>query len=185
MSSRQTSHMSTTSRWLIVLTTLVAALALSAGTASATVYGPCKLTLTPKSSSNAIGTNKTFNAKLTLLSGSTFLKATKDCLKNGGTPAGAGKTVRFKVLSGPKAGTTATAVTNSSSIAQWTYTSSSAGLDIVKSWYSDAACASTLSPGGFLLSGCSLLTPWVWDVASTRWFNPYDCHSSHHHSRHH
>jgi hypothetical protein len=72
------------------------------------------LTLTPGNDSNPVGTSHQLTATI--------------------GPKQSGVTVRFEVVSGPNAGTTRSATTNSSGVATANYTGSIAGVDTVIAW---------------------------------------------------
>jgi hypothetical protein len=74
-----------------------------------------KITLSPASATNPVNTNHTLTATAT----------------DAGVPA-VGKTVTFKVLSGPNAGKTGTGITNGSGVATFTYTSTTTGTDTIQ-----------------------------------------------------
>jgi len=82
------------------------------------------IALTPATATNPVGTSHTVEATA----------------KEGGVVQ-VGKTVTFTVLSGPHAGTTGTAVTDSAGKASFSYTGTSPGTDVIEASFLDSAGA--------------------------------------------
>src|SRR6202022_3681723 len=77
------------------------------------------ITLSPKSAVNEIGTTHVFTATVRSSTGSPL----------------PGVTVTFKIISGPNVGLTATAVTDASGKATFTYASTSVGTDTIEAQF--------------------------------------------------
>lgn len=86
------------------------------------------IAITPTSATNEVGTSHTVTATV----------------KEDGVVQ-VGKTVTFRVLSGPHAGTTGTDVTDASGVATFGYTGTSVGTDLIEASFLDSAGATRLS----------------------------------------
>jgi Big-like domain-containing protein len=106
---------------------------------------PGTIVLTPPSATTGVGANDT-------------VTATVD--NSTGAPV-SGTTVTFDITSGPNAGKTATAATNASGVATFTYSSSLAGTDTVSASFNDPA-------SGLTINSNSVTVAWINPILTGR-----------------
>lgn len=127
---------------LVAMVVAVAALASFAGPAAAHSDDPCELELTPKAADNPLGAVHTVTA---------YVTRKGQLCKNGadGGPL-VGATVNFKIVSGPNAGLTGTAVTDANGVATWQWVSNTPGTDVVQAWIDTQIC----NEAGYTVANC-------------------------------
>lgn len=166
-----------TRRWraLVFACVAAAALASSAGTAGAHDFNPCKLTLSPQTAVNPVGSNHTVTAYLTYRGGNNYITAGQQCAAGGAGPA-VGWLVNFAVISGPNAGVTGSGATGADGKASFTWTSAAQGTDTIKAWVLRKGCGIDLAPGQ-TIDDCppsEVYFQQYTDFATKTWISPYD-----------
>ena len=162
-----------------VLSIALAAFALllvSASAASAHDFNPCKLTLSPKTAINPLGTQHTVTAYVTYRGGNNYITAGQQCAAGGAGPA-VGWLVNFEVLSGPNAGLTGSGVTGADGKTSFTWPSTTPGTDTIKAWIKRKGCGIDLLPGQTIDTHCpahEIYFEYYTDTATKKWIDPYD-----------
>lgn len=119
----------------------IAAIASFAGPASANIYEPCAIDLTPETADNPLGTVHTVTATVT--HHGEFDKASGTyvaCIENGGAGPLPGWTVNFEIISGPNAGLKGSAITDANGVATWQWVGNVAGTDVIRASLDHTYC---------------------------------------------